>query len=402
MKPKEILFVIDSPFTETPGGRENWLVNLAPHLRARGYNVTVLCRRSYQKPKFNLSSAINLVRFNDLRSILPDAVFLFWAKATLGLLLVFDMAVFVLRGYRAVKCYLHHATDEVTLVAMGTVTEGIIVYLIRRNLGYHRIVVAVRGKAPWEIGRILPYLGWAACLIERRVIRTFEHVWANGEDTQIYVQSQGGKAVVIPNGVDYNSFCHLDRVNSNCLNVDGQPRPVVVMSIATLRPEKGIPQLVETIPLIPKLTDQPFKVFFVGAGNPAHYLARLVASGSGGLAVFPGSILAVEIIHEADIMVCLSGGGGMSMSALEAMAAGKAIVAWDTAVYRQLLVNGYSAFLVPDQDQAALARAISVLIENPSLRSYLAKNAQQEAARYDWPQVSEIVDRAIQSIGIEE
>ena len=103
---KQLVFFINSKLTETPGGRENWIANIAPHLQSRGYKTTVICRRSNKQPLFNTSSGLNIVRFNDFRSSMPDTLFISWAKRTLGLLLVFDMIIFVLRGYQAVKTHL--------------------------------------------------------------------------------------------------------------------------------------------------------------------------------------------------------------------------------------------------------------------------------------------------------
>jgi glycosyltransferase involved in cell wall biosynthesis len=397
---KQLVFLINSPFTETPGGRENWIANIAPHLQDKGYKITVICRRSNRQPLFYTSSDINFVRFNDLRSSFePDRVFMSWAKRTLGLLLVLDMIVFVLRGYQVVKTYLEDAQEEIYLIAMGTITEGLIAYYIRWRLQYHRVVVSVRGKAPWEIGKPLPYLRPIADLIEKKILRSIAYIWANGYDTKEYIKDQGGDAIVVPNGVDYNGYCEpVETTSRLSINNEDGSRPVIVMSIAALRAEKGIPQVVAAIPRIKGFTQQLYKMVFVGAGDPTRFLNALDADGCAECAEFTGPIPSIEICHEADIMICVSGGSGMSMSAIEAMAAGKAIVAWDTPVYQQLLVNGYSAFLVPYNDIVALARAIAILVENPRVRSYFGANAQREAKKYDWAVVGSTIDRAIQAI----
>lgn len=74
----------------------------------------------------------------------------------------------------------------------------------------------------------------------------------------------------------------------------------------------------------------------------------------------------------------------LSWSVLEAMAAGRAIVASDTAPVREVLRDGFNARLVPFFDSAALAAAVDALLAMPERRAALGGAARATAvAEYD-------------------
>ncbi len=68
---------------------------------------------------------------------------------------------------------------------------------------------------------------------------------------------------------------------------------------------------------------------------------------------------------------------------LEAMAAGKPIVATDIAGYRTVLENGREGWMVPPENEEALAEALLSMLHNPRLREEMGHNGQRKAA-YDW------------------
>ena len=380
MDPKRrLVFIIHSPFTDKPGGRETWITNVAARMERYNYKTSVICCDTNSKHQYNHSSHLKFIRIKTLQSTIPK--FLFWAKASLGLILVLDMILFAIRSYYTAKRLLSEEGSQIYFIAMNSVTEGVVAYYIQEKLKYLKVIVSVRGKSPLEIVRTVPYLKPLVYFVENKVVRSVKNIWANGYDTAEYLKEIGVRATVIPNGVDFKAFskAYTDNKGSN--------KHVIIMSIATLRPIKGIPQLVNSIPKIRKLVDKEFKIVFAGAGNPRKYMRYLRKTGCTQYATFLGAIPSIKIVGSADIVACLSGGGGMSMSALEAMAAGKAIVAWNSPVYKQLLEHGKSALLVPEGNVDKLAESMANLIENPKLRHSLGKEAQKEAQNYDWKTV---------------
>jgi polysaccharide biosynthesis protein PslH len=84
------------------------------------------------------------------------------------------------------------------------------------------------------------------------------------------------------------------------------------------------------------------------------------------------------------VVVPLRLGGGMRVKVLEALAAGKPIVASSRAVEGLRLVNGEQALLADDDDE--FSRAIIDLLGNPQKRASLASRARawaNENLRWD-------------------
>jgi len=71
------------------------------------------------------------------------------------------------------------------------------------------------------------------------------------------------------------------------------------------------------------------------------------------------------------------------MKQFEYLASGRAIIASDLPVFREVLNDG-NAVLLPPNDVAAWDEALNQLIADDSRRNSLAERARQDAAQYDW------------------
>jgi glycosyltransferase involved in cell wall biosynthesis len=89
-----------------------------------------------------------------------------------------------------------------------------------------------------------------------------------------------------------------------------------------------------------------------------------------------------ELLGAADVVVIPSRSEGLPLAALEAMAAGRPIVATAVRGLRDLLEDGRTALLVPPGDAQALAAAVRRLLDDPELARSLGDAALQEAGRY--------------------
>jgi glycosyltransferase involved in cell wall biosynthesis len=73
------------------------------------------------------------------------------------------------------------------------------------------------------------------------------------------------------------------------------------------------------------------------------------------------------------------------------MAAGCAVVAADTAGFRNAMTDGVQGFLVDveaDPASAKLAERARQLLADRELRARCAEAGRQQAARFDWPAVT--------------
>ncbi|MGW7054143.1 glycosyltransferase [Streptomyces sp. NPDC054887] len=81
--------------------------------------------------------------------------------------------------------------------------------------------------------------------------------------------------------------------------------------------------------------------------------------------------------HAADVVVLPSRWEGMALAPLEAMACGRPVVLTDVSGARESLPPGQEAHcLVPPEDPAALAAALTALLTDPGLRAALGREAQ--------------------------
>lgn len=76
---------------------------------------------------------------------------------------------------------------------------------------------------------------------------------------------------------------------------------------------------------------------------------------------------------------------------LEAMAAGKPIVASNIAGYRGVLENGKEGILVQPENERLLAEALIRLLKDPALRGRMGRQGQAKATDYSWQKVAQQV-----------
>ncbi|MGZ8694213.1 MAG: glycosyltransferase, partial [Gaiellaceae bacterium] len=88
------------------------------------------------------------------------------------------------------------------------------------------------------------------------------------------------------------------------------------------------------------------------------------------------------IMGAADAIVLPSRWEGLPLVALEALAAGRPVIATEVRGLRELLDDGRTALLVPPDDPEALAAAIRRVLEDGALARSLGEAGLQEAGRY--------------------
>jgi len=87
------------------------------------------------------------------------------------------------------------------------------------------------------------------------------------------------------------------------------------------------------------------------------------------------------LFQNADVFVSSSRTEGLSLSFLESMATGRAIVATRSGGAQEALTDEQSGLLVPTEDPAALAAALVKALESPELRARLGAAARERVMR---------------------
>ena len=159
---------------------------------------------------------------------------------------------------------------------------------------------------------------------------------------------------------------------------------IAVGTVTRLMPSKGNEYLVDAVKEI-TVRQPTARVYIAGEGELEQSLRdQARALGLGDRLVFLGFQRDVAAVLSAyDIVVFPSLWEGTPLTAFEALASGKPIVATDADGLLDILTDRKDALIVPKRNPGALARAIIDVIEQPGLAERLGREARNTGARYD-------------------
>ncbi len=179
------------------------------------------------------------------------------------------------------------------------------------------------------------------------------------------------------NGIDLLPFGEIDRAAAR--RAFGFREEDVVLCVGSrLAPKKGLEYLIAAMPAVIARYPSAHLVLF-GEG-PLHvellrqaeqlHISRHIH--------FPGFRKDIsQLLGGFDVVLQPSLSEGLSISILEAMAAGRPIIACDIQGNREVIRHGKNGLLVPPADPAALSEAIVQVLSDPAV----AKTMGEEAAR---------------------
>ena len=103
--------------------------------------------------------------------------------------------------------------------------------------------------------------------------------------------------------------------------------------------------------------------------------------------------------YQSSSVVCVPSLGSESFGIvlLEAMAAGKPVVASAISGYREVVEDGKQGQLVPPGSVDRLTDALDELLGDDDLRAALGQAGSETARRYAWPRVADQITRAYAS-----
>jgi len=198
-----------------------------------------------------------------------------------------------------------------------------------------------------------------------------------------------GDYVVIPNGIDMPEFNNPDTRSIESFD-DGRPN---ILFVGRMDKRKGLGYLLEAYGrVLRSVPDARLIVAGAYSRDDKEPFLRYAYEHHLHSAKFVGRISEEDVpryYRTCDVFCAPSTGfESFGIVLLEAMAAGKAIVATDIAGYRSVLEDGREGLLVPPEDEHALADAIVRLLRAPELRARMGENGRRKAAGYDWPIVA--------------
>lgn len=191
---------------------------------------------------------------------------------------------------------------------------------------------------------------------------------------------------VVPNGVDVARFA--DAAPLADLADAGRP---TLLFVGRLERRKGLEPLIRAFTRLK--SDRPdLRLLVVGNGPERARCEAMLPPRLRQDVTFLGRIDDEDLPRAyatADLYVAPAlGGESFGIVLLEAMAAGRPLVASDIPGYRSVATDGRQGRLVPPGDPVALADAIAALLDNPVLRDAMAADGRRSVAAYDWARVA--------------
>jgi len=196
-----------------------------------------------------------------------------------------------------------------------------------------------------------------------------------------YLVSQGGlnpaKIRVVANGVD---IAAIDAARPRNLVRRGlglpEGAPVIGLVARLDHWGKGHKELFEA--MAPLMARRPVHALMVGGGRRIDEVRALAAGlGLAGAVHFLGPRHDVpDLLNAMDIFVLPSYSEGLSLALLEAMAAGKPVIATAVGGTPEVVTDGDNGLLIPPRDAGSLAAALTRLLSDPALAQRLGANAR--------------------------
>jgi|SRR5215472_2378121 len=184
------------------------------------------------------------------------------------------------------------------------------------------------------------------------------------------------KILAIPNGIAALANSEIPRAELRS-QLGVRDRDLLILSMARLAPDKGLEYLIETATILLR-SERQFQIVIAGEGPVRAQLEDLARNlGVADWVTFLGFREDVsDLLAACDLVVLPSLREGLSIALLEAMAAGKPIIATSIGSHKELASQAEIARLVPPADAPALCEAIQQISTDPALRARLGINAR--------------------------
>ncbi|MCS7213309.1 MAG: glycosyltransferase family 4 protein [Candidatus Calescibacterium sp.] len=197
------------------------------------------------------------------------------------------------------------------------------------------------------------------------------------------------KIRIIPNGIDYKIFSEAKPLE--IFNDD----EFKILYVGRLEPRKGVKHLIRAFRTVKKIIPRS-RLIIVGDGFKTYYMSFLTDEIEKDV-LFLGKVGYEElprIYKSSDVCVFPSTRGeSFGIVLLEAMAAGKPVIAGNAEGYVETLQNGRYGIIVNPQDEDALARAIVEMYYREDLRKELSEKGKEYAQQFDWQKIiGKIID----------
>lgn len=334
------------------GGTQRWLALLLKGLRGRGFEHKVFVMRNIVEPVF-------LARVGESAEV--DVV---------G-----EPALWSLHGLFRIRRTLRRWRPHVVQTLLPT--SDMIGRILGRLARVPVVVSSIRGrhadKPAWQR------------FLDRRTACLADKVICNAEDAIPFaVQHEGvmrDRAVYIPNGVDPPVPSREAAVVKKGLGIPSAAR--VIGTVSRLHPSKGHRDLIQAFTLL-AAEMKDVVLLIVGDGVLRQDLeSRVEACGLRERVWFAGHRNDVpDLLGAMDVFAHPSRWEGMPNAVMEAMAAGRPVVASRVDGIKALIADGETGLLVEPGNPGMLAAQLRRVLSDPSLARVLGACAARRMAEH--------------------
>jgi len=201
-----------------------------------------------------------------------------------------------------------------------------------------------------------------------------------GDEIKTHLVNEVGlppsKVTVIHNGIDVGCYMPWPRVPREALGL--RPDVRLIGHVGRLEPEKDQASLLHSFRMVAN-THPHTRLVIIGDGSQRVALERLgEALGIAGRVDFFGFRQDVaDFLPHLELFVLSSLNEGLPLSMLEAMACARPVVATALGEIPRVIRDGVNGVTVPPADPAALAHAITAVLEHPEQSQAMGVEARR-------------------------
>jgi phosphatidyl-myo-inositol alpha-mannosyltransferase len=366
--------LVSAAYRPFPSGVGEHVHHLGLALQARGHSVQILTLRyppaKEGRHESEQSASLEVIRMGHVL-VLPGNRSHFTLST--GLRLPGQVRRFLAEGrFDVVHCHGIFPPDISYWAAIASAAPVVVTF--------HTYREGIPKRLPALFRALWPGLG---SRVERRIAvseacRRYSEAWFPG------------RYDIIPNGVD------LTRFQPDAPAPESMRGGPTILFVGRLDERKGLEVLIRAMPRVgEQVTD--VRLVVVGSGPLEERCRKLVAElGITDRVVFAGRVPDAELPgYYANCTVYCSpalGGEAMGIVLIEAMAAGKPVVASAIAGYDEVIRSGVDGCLVPAGDAEALAASLVELLRSEPARTRLSAAALDRVQHYAWPGVAARVE----------
>ncbi len=294
-----------------------------------------------------------------------------------------------IKAYKQLKALAEK--EQYDIIHCNTPIGGVLGRIIGKQLNVQKVIYQAHG---FHFYKGAPKVNWIIYYPIEKLLSKYTDalITINKEDFEFAkakMQLRGnGKVYYIPGvGIDTDFYTVNGEINKELRKELGlSDNDFAVISVGRLEPNKNTETLIKAMSV---LKNENVKLIVCGDGEQRGYLEKLSERlGTEKSVTFLGTVSNLQEIYRAvDALASSSYREGLSRTVMEAMASGLPCVISKIRGNTDLIENGKGGFLCEPTDFKAYSEAITVLLQDASLRESMKNENLKRIKEFNIPTV---------------